>query len=161
MIVLIAAMDRNRVIGNNGQLPWHIPDDLRFFKDTTLNKTIIMGRKTFDSIGRLLPLRKTVIVTRDRNFRFPGAIIVHDIEKIRYLKKVSANVFYVVGGEELYRATMDVADALLITEIDDEYEGDAFFPAIDPSIWKEVSRTKGKKELDKDPDYHYVEYRRR
>ncbi len=140
MIILIAGVAKNRVIGKNGKLPWNIPEDLNRFKSLTLNHTVLMGRKTFESIlnvlGRPLPERTNIIVTRDRAYQAPGCIVVHSIAEA--LMKADGDIF-VIGGQNIYEQTIGLADMLEITEIKKDYEGDAFFPVIG-SEWKEVKR---------------------
>jgi dihydrofolate reductase len=136
---LIAAIAKNNVIGANNALPWHLPEDLKRFRALTTGHHIIMGRKTYESINRLLPGRTTVIVTRDVNYKVPGALIANSLEQAISLCGQDEEVF-LIGGAELYRGGLAVADKLYITEIDGEYKGDAFFPELDRSKWREASR---------------------
>lgn len=132
MISHIAAVSKNRVIGNNGQLPWKISEDLKYFKARTKNKCIIMGRKTFDSLGKPLPDRRNVVVTRDKNWQHPGCVVFHNVlEAIRDCQKHSSTFgdeIMIVGGAEIYTQTLFLAQRLYITLIDDEIPGDAFYP---------------------------------
>ena len=132
-------MARNGVIGKDNKLPWHIPEDLKRFKQLTMGHHIIMGRKTYESIGRLLPGRTSVIVTRRQDFQVPGAIVVHSLaEAIQ--RCANDDEVFVIGGAEIYRAALPVADRLLITQIDEDITGDTVFPVVDWSAWREIER---------------------
>lgn len=139
---LIVAVSRNHVIGVNNTLPWHLPEDLKRFRALTTGHHIIMGRKTYESINRLLPGRTTVIVTRDANYKVPGALVANSLEQAVRLCEADEEIF-LIGGAELYRIGLPVAERLYVTEIDAEFAGDALFPAIDTGEWKEVSRESG------------------
>ena len=140
MISFIFAMDRNRVIGKDNQLPWHLPNDLKFFKETTHGHAVIMGRKTHESIGRPLPERRNLVLTTQQGYEAPGCEVVHAVDE---LPLDTAEELFVIGGAEIYRALLPVADRLYVTHIDAEFEGDAFFPEIDPAVWTAVSETEG------------------
>jgi dihydrofolate reductase len=131
---IIVATAKNRVIGVNNTLPWHLPEDLKRFRALTTGHHIIMGRKTYDSLGRLLPGRTTVIVTRNQAYKIEGAIVVHSLEDAIAACGDDQEVF-LIGGAELYQDGLKLANKLYITEIDAEYEGDAFFPEFDLSEW--------------------------
>jgi len=131
---LIVATAKNRVIGVNNTLPWHLPEDLKRFRALTTGHHIIMGRKTYDSLGRLLPGRTTVIVTRNQAYKVEGAIVVHSLEDAIAACGGDQEVF-LIGGAELYQDGLKLANKLYVTEIDAEYEGDAFFPEFDLSEW--------------------------
>lgn len=139
-VSLIAAVARNGVIGRDGDLPWRIPADLRFFKQTTMGKPIVMGRKTFDSIGRVLPGRTNIVVTRNADFAAKDAIIVASLDDA-IAAADGADEVMVIGGAEIYRQAVARADRLYLTEVDAEPEGDAHFPEIDRSEWRETART--------------------
>jgi dihydrofolate reductase len=131
---LIVAFAKNRVIGLNNTLPWHLPEDLKRFRALTMGHHIIMGRKTFESLGRLLPGRTTIIVTRNKDYKVEGALIAHSLQSALVLAAGDAEPF-VIGGAELYKQGLELATQLYITEVQGEYEGDAFFPEIDLSHW--------------------------
>ncbi len=131
---IIVATAKNRVIGVNNTLPWHLPEDLKRFRALTTGHHIIMGRKTYDSLGRLLPGRTTVIVTRNQAYKVEGAIVVHSLEDAITACGDDQEVF-LIGGAELYQDGLKLANKLYFTEIDAEYEGDAFFPEFDLSEW--------------------------
>lgn len=139
VVSLIVAMARNGVIGKDNQLPWHLPEDLKRFKRLTMGHHIIMGRKTYESIGRLLPGRTSVVVTRTQNYQAPGAIIAHSLEEAIGRCSSDDEVF-VIGGAEIYRQALPVADRLVITQIDADFAGDARFPPVDWSQWEEIER---------------------
>jgi dihydrofolate reductase len=136
---LIVAIAKNRVIGVNNTLPWYLPEDLKRFRALTTGHHIIMGRKTYDSLGRLLPGRTTVIVTRNQDYKVEGAIVVHSLEAA-----IAAcgddNEAFLIGGAELYKDGLKLGNKLYVTEIDVEYEGDAFFPEFEINEWKAGQR---------------------
>lgn len=156
-ISIISAMARNRVIGIENRLPWHLPEDLRHFKALTLGHHIIMGRKTYESIGRPLPGRITVIVTRDPGYRVEGCITAHSVQEAIAACGDDVEVFF-VGGAELYGQVLALADRLHLTEIQADFEGDAHFPDFDRSQWREVARERHRSEGGL--DYHFVTYER-
>lgn len=140
-IILLAAVARNGVIGVRNELPWHLPEDLKRFKELTTGGTVVMGRKTFDSIiarlGKPLPHRHSVVLTRDASWTPPeGASQVSVLHFVDEIPALPQELVYVIGGAEIYALTMPMADELDITEVDLSVDGDAFFPAIDASQWK-------------------------
>ena len=135
---MIVAMARNRVIGANGAIPWHLPNELKLFKSVTMGHHIIMGRKTYESIGRLLPGRTTVIVTRQKDYHVDGAVIAHSLQDAVAACGGDEEIF-VIGGGELYLAAMPAADRIYLTIVDAEPEGDTYMPEIDPASWREHS----------------------
>lgn len=136
---LIVALAKNRVIGLNNTLPWHLPEDLKRFRALTTSHHIIMGRKTYESLGRLLPDRTTVIVTRNPNYQVEGALIAHSLEEAMALC-VGDDEAFLIGGAELYQAGLNLAQKMYVTELDLEVAGDAYFPAFDLSQWQESTR---------------------
>ncbi|HLC69525.1 MAG TPA: dihydrofolate reductase [Patescibacteria group bacterium] len=137
-IVIVAAIAKNNVIGSNNALPWHYPEELKWFKEITEGKTILMGRRTFESIlakqGKPLKKRKHIILTHDLSYRVPdGVFIYHDLKKA--LKDLEETI-YVIGGGTVYKQTTDLAQEMYITHIDKEYSGDVFFPSLHESDWK-------------------------
>jgi dihydrofolate reductase len=135
---LIVAHAKNNVIGINNTLPWHLPEDLKRFRALTTGHHIIMGRKTFESLGRLLPGRTTVIVTRNKDYIVEGALIAHSLQAALLLAAGDAEPF-VIGGAELYKDGLKLATKLYITEVKADFEGDAFFTALSKD-WQEISR---------------------
>lgn len=159
-IAIIVAMAKNRTIGIDNSLPWRCPEDLQRFKALTMGHHIIMGRKTFESIGRVLPGRTTVVVTHNPHLHLPGCIMAHS------LPEAVAHGFhdtqtFIVGGAEIYRQAMQFADTLYITEIQQNVEGDAHFPYFDVREWRETAREVRHQELPEVFDYHYVTYKRK
>lgn len=136
---LIVAMARDRVIGLNNALPWHLPEDLKRFRALTTGHHIIMGRKTYESLNRLLPDRTTVIVTRNQDYQVPGALIAHSLEQAMALSAGDDEAF-LIGGAELYHPGLKLADRLYVTEIDASFAGDAYLPEFDLQDWQEVAR---------------------
>ena len=144
-LVLVAAVARNGVIGGGNQLPWRLSSDLKHFRAITWGKPLLMGRKTFASIGRPLPGRETIVLTRAADFRADGVFVAHDLGSALELatergRAMGAKEIILAGGGELYAQLIGRAARLAITEVDLAPEGDAYFPAIDPAIWREVAR---------------------
>ena len=137
-ITLLAAVGANLVIGRDGDMPWHLPKDLAHFKDTTMGHTMVMGRKTYESIGRALPGRRTIVITRQQTWHAASVEVAHSLPEAFALAG-PAEVF-VVGGGEVYREAMPFADQMLLTEIEQSPEGDAFFPTFEPNQWRETAR---------------------
>lgn len=136
---LIVAIAKNGVIGKDNTLPWHLPEDLKRFRALTTGHHIIMGRKTYESLGRLLPGRTTVIVSRNADYKVEGALTAGSLEAAVALCK-DDNEAFIIGGAELYKDALKLANKLYITQIDLEVQGDAFFPEFDKSAWKETLR---------------------
>ena len=158
-LAIIVAMAKNRTIGADNTLPWHCPEDLRHFKTLTMGHHMIMGRKTFDSIGKPLPGRTTVVVTRNTDLDIAGCLIAHSLEQA-VAACMGDNEIFIVGGAELYAQALPLVDTLFITEIQQEVTGDAHFPELNPSDWREVSREIHRQEIPQVLQYHFVEYRR-
>ena len=158
-ISIISALARNRTIGINNTLPWRLPEDLKYFKALTLGHHILMGRKTYESIGKPLPGRTTVIITRG-NYPAPeGVKIAHSLEEATKVCGTDEEIFF-VGGAQLYAQALPLADRLYLTEIQAEVEGDAWSPEYDRSEWQEVSRERRHDEAS-GLEYHFVVYERR
>jgi dihydrofolate reductase len=138
---IIVAMDLKRVIGHANRLPWHLPADLKHFKQITMGKPILMGRKTWESIGRPLPGRINIVITRDNNYTAAGCIVVHSVEAALHAAQGHDEVM-VIGGEQLYRQVLPDAEMLYITRVDGVFPGDAFFPELDDAEWREVERSR-------------------
>jgi len=142
-VALIVAVSRNNVIGRDNQLPWHLPEDLKYFKSVTMGKPILMGRKTFESIGRPLPGRTNIVITRDSEWTAEGVEVVTHIEAALVLgekacKSTEVDEIMVIGGAQIYRELLPLADRLYITKVEADVEGDAFFPQIDFQQWRQV-----------------------
>ena len=138
-ISIIAAMDKHRVIGQDNQLPWHLPADLQFFKKITHGKPIVMGRKTYQSIGRPLPGRRNIVVSSQRDLRAPGCEIYHSLEQALCATQDAEEVM-VIGGATIFGQALDRADRMYLTLIDQAFEGDTFFPVWDKAKWRETQR---------------------
>ncbi|CAA0080013.1 Dihydrofolate reductase type 3 [Zhongshania aliphaticivorans] len=164
-VSLIVAMAKNRVIGIDNQLPWHLPADLKHFKATTMSKPIVMGRKTWESIGRPLPGRSNIVVSRRAGFVAEGAAVVSNVADGLELARSEAAAagleeIFVIGGETIYRQVMDLVDRVFVTEVDLEPEGDAWFPKMEPNDWKEVARECYPVTSDGSPGYCFVTLQR-
>ena len=138
-LVLVAALGANRAIGVDGGMPWHLPEDLAHFKSLTMGGVMVMGRRTWDSIGRALPGRTTIVITSDHEWTASGAIVVHSLAEA--LVAAGPGEVFIAGGGEIYRQTIDLASRLELTEIDASPEAAVFFPEVDRSAWRETQRT--------------------
>ena len=165
-VVLVAAVARNGIIGANGGLPWRLSSDLKRFKALTWGKPLVMGRKTFASIGRALPGRDTIVVTRDTALAPPGTLVAHSVEAgldlaAERARAMGADDIIIAGGGEIYAQTIGRANRLFITEVALDAEGEARFPPIDPHAWRETRRETGERGPRDDVDFAFVEYERR
>ncbi|MFD2673105.1 dihydrofolate reductase [Marinicrinis sediminis] len=146
MIALIWAMGENRVIGKNNQMPWHLPADLTYFKQTTMGAPVLMGRKTFESIGKPLPGRENWILTTNQDYVADGCKVVHTVDELlEQLKQDDEpnDTLFVIGGAQIYRQFLAVADRLYVTHIHQAFEGDTFFPDYDAAQWRLVQQIEG------------------
>ena len=160
ILTLIAAVARNGVIGVDNRLPWHLPADLRHFRALTLGRTVIMGRKTWESLPakfRPLPGRQNIVVTRNSGYRTEGAVVVTSLPAA--FAASQSDEAFVIGGAELYTTSLPLADRLQLTEIDAAFDGDTHFPAINPREWRETAREAHRD--DAGPGYAFVTYERR
>jgi dihydrofolate reductase len=161
-ISLISAVAQNGVIGNNNDLPWHLPDDFAFFKRKTSHHPIIMGRKSLDSLGKPLPNRTNIVVTRNPDFRAAGVLVTHTIEDaIERSRQINQAEIFVIGGAEIYAMALPLATTLYLTEIDKAYPGDTHFPAFDRRAWQEVSRQAHPADERHEVSFSFVEYERK
>ena len=165
MISIIVAMDDNRLIGkkdsSNG-MPWNNKEDLKHFKEITTGHTIIMGRKTFESLGRVLPNRKHIVLCNDANLKIDNenVEVLNDINLLdKYINSDEEN--FVIGGATIYKLLLPKADKLYLTKINENFEGDVYFPEIDLDDWKVVSKEKGKKDEKNPYDYEYINFERK
>ena len=156
-ITIIAAVSENNVLGKNNKLIWHIPNDLKRFKKLTLGHSVIMGRKTFESIAKPLPQRKNIILTRNQNFKAKGTLIAHSVDEALNLCK-NDNQPFIIGGGEIYKLFMDISDKIELTRIHKSYDGDAFFPKILEENWKLINTEKNN--FNKSPiiNFSYLTY---
>ena len=137
-ITVLAAVGANRAIGRNGDMPWHLPQDLAHFKATTMGHTMVMGRKTYDAIGRALPGRRTIVITRQKGWHAPGVEVAHSLADA--LALAGPTEVFVIGGGQVYQEAMPFADQMMLTEIEQSPEADVFFPEFDLDHWHEVVR---------------------
>lgn len=162
MLSIIVAVAKNNVIGKDNKLIWHLPEDLKRFKRITSGKNIIMGRKTFESLGRILPNRKHIILCNDMEMNIDDerVLVLDDISKLsNYIDSDEEN--FVIGGATIYKLLMPMCDKLYITHIDEEFDGDVYFPEIDLNIWKEENVEEGITNEDNPYSYKYVTYIRK
>ena len=160
MVTIIAAIAENNALGKDNQLIWHLPADLNRFKKTTLNHVVIMGRKTFESLGKPLPNRTNILVTRDKNYKAEGCVVVNSVkEALVAATKEDENPF-ILGGAEIYKQAMPFTDKLDITFVHHQFKADVFFPEIDKTIWKETSREDFKADEKNKYDYSFVTFER-
>ena len=156
-ITIIAAVSKNNVLGKNNKLIWHIPDDLKRFKKLTLGHSVIMGRKTFESITQPLPQRKNIILTRNKNYKAKGALIAHNVkEALNFCE--NDNQPFIIGGGEIYKLFMNISNKIELTRIHKSYDGDAFFPEILEEKWKLVKSKKNNLNETKIINFSYLTY---
>lgn len=161
MITLAVAKSENDVIGADNKLLWHLSDDLRRFKRITSGHPIIMGRKTYESVGKPLPNRTNIVITRNQDWNSEGIKVVNSLEKALELAKEFDSEIFIIGGGKVYEQSMEIADAIELTEVHHTFDGDTFFPEIDLSVWKEVSRENFKKDERNEYDYSFVRYEKK
>ncbi len=154
-ISIIVAMNNKRVIGLNNALPWHISEDLKHFKKLTLNHSVVMGRKTFESIGKPLKQRKNIVISRNESLNFEGVMIVNSIDKAISIANDESEIF-IIGGEQIYSISLSIVTHMYITEVNNNNEGDAFFPNFKKNQWSEISRQNLTSENGL--DFSFVEY---
>jgi dihydrofolate reductase len=161
MISFIVAMDENSVIGKDNQLPWHLPEDLKFFKRITMGHAIAMGRKTHESIGRVLPGRENIVITRQTDYRCEGCTVFNSVEDfVNYCRMQDVEIF-VIGGAEIFKETFAFVDCLYITHIHQEFPGDTFFPEFNGGQWELTSIEKGISNEKNPYDYDFRRYVRK
>ncbi len=159
MLSIIVAIAKNNAIGKDNKLIWHLPEDLKRFKELTTGKTIIMGRKTFESLGRVLPNRKHIVITRNKDLKIENEMVecITDTKELeQYIN--SKEELFVIGGATIYKMLMPYTKKMYITKIDDEFEADTYFPVIDEKEWKVENREKGKKDEKNPYEYEYITY---
>ena len=156
------AFDENRVIGKNNTLIWHLPADLKRFKTLTTGHVIIMGRKTFESIGKPLPNRTSIVISRQADLQIDGAIIAHSVEEaILKAKSITREDIYIVGGAEIYALSLPLADQVLVTQLHDIFEGDAYFPEIPTETFEVTEKERGITDEKNAYQYSYITYTRK
>ncbi|MDP2827889.1 MAG: dihydrofolate reductase [Sulfuricellaceae bacterium] len=157
---MIAAMAQNRVIGIDNTLPWRLPADLAHFKALTMGHHILMGRKTFESLGKPLPGRTSIVITRDRDYLAAGCVVVHSLDAAMRTCEGDEEAFF-IGGADLYRQAMDHSERIYLTEVQTRVEGDAWFPELDLQQWQEVSRISHQADEKNQLNYDFVVYERK
>lgn len=160
MISMIVATDRNGLIGKDNDMPWRLPEDLSYFKRITTGSTVVMGRNTFESIGKPLPNRENIILTRNSDYQVEGCKTLSSIDALNEMGQSDEEIF-VIGGANIYKQAMPFTETLYLTYIDEEFEGDTYFPDIEESEWKLVSEEKGVKNEKNPYDYFFRVYKRR
>ena len=160
MTTIIAAIAANNALGKNNDLIWHLPADLIRFRKRTTGHHIIMGRNTYESIGKPLPNRTTVIITRNQQYRAPGCVVVHSMREALAIARNDAQPF-IIGGAQIYEEAILFADQLDITEVHAEFEADVFFPKIDENLWKETKRETFSSDKKNHYNYSFVRYVRK
>lgn len=161
MISLIVAMDNNRVIGYENKLPWHLPADLAYFKRITMGHPIIMGRKTFESIGRPLPGRENIVVTRNPDYKAEGCTVVHSVSELLERFAAVPEEVFVIGGAELFKDALRVSTRLYLTHIKDTFVGDTWFPEIREEEWTLVSKECGIQDENNPYEYYFAVYEKK
>jgi len=161
VLKILVAFDENRVIGKNNALIWHLPADLKRFKALTTGHVIIMGRKTFESIGKPLPNRTTIVISRQADLHIDGVIIAHSVEEaILKGKSITRDDIFIVGGAEIYALSLPLADQILVTQLHDIFEGDAYFPEISLDTWEVIEQERGVTDEKNAYQYSYLTYSR-
>ncbi|MEJ8755844.1 dihydrofolate reductase [Pontibacter sp. H259] len=161
MIAIVVAVAENNVIGKDNQLIWHLPADLRFFKNLTIGHPIIMGRKTYESIGKPLPGRTTVIITRQQDFEAPGCIVVNSVdEAIAEAQTIDQDV-YIIGGAEIYKQALVKTDTIYLTRVHHTFDGDTFFPEINEADWEVISEEKHEPDEKNKYSYSFITLKRK
>lgn len=159
-ISIVVAFDKNQLIGRNNQLPWHLPADLKYFKNVTMGHHLIMGRKTYDSIGKPLPGRTSVVITRQHDWKAEGCLVAHSLEDAIRLCGNQEEIF-IVGGAEIFKNSLPVATDLYITKINHQFEGDTFFPEINENEWREISREDHQPDEKNKWGFSFLRFRRK
>lgn len=162
MLKILVAFDENRVIGKNNTLIWHLPADLKRFKALTTGHVIIMGRKTFESIGKPLPNRTTIVISRQADLQIEGVIIAHSVEEaILKAKSITRDDIFIVGGAEIYALSLALADQILVTQLHDIFEDDAYFPEIPTETFEVTEKERGITDEKNAYQYSYITYTRK
>jgi dihydrofolate reductase len=162
VLKILVAFDENRVIGKNNTLIWHLPADLKRFKALTTGHVIIMGRKTFESIGKPLPNRTTIVISRQADLQIEGVIIAHSVEEaILKAKSITRDDIFIVGGAEIYALSLALADQILVTQLHDIFEGDAYFPEIPTETFEVTEKERGITDEKNAYQYSYITYTRK
>ncbi|MGL9728046.1 dihydrofolate reductase [Enterococcus sp. DIV0756] len=157
MLIAIWAQDENDLIGKENRLPWHLPNDLRFFKETTINHTLVMGRKTFEGMGgRPLPNRQTIVLTRDKNYQADNVVVMHSMEEVLAFARTNDGGTFIAGGSAIYAEFLPYCEKIYRTFIEESFEGDAYFPEVNWEKWQLTNRKQGPQD-EKNPYRYYFE----
>ncbi|MED1205373.1 dihydrofolate reductase [Heyndrickxia acidicola] len=160
MISFLWAQDKKGVIGLNNHLPWRLPEDLKYFKNTTMGHAVVMGRKTYESIGRPLPGRKNIILTRDLDFHAEECLVLHTKNDLLAWAEETRQEVFITGGAEIFGLFISEADRLYVTKIEETFEGDTYFPILDWTDWTLISNEKGTRNAENPYDYFFQVYER-
>lgn len=160
MVTIIAALGRNRALGKDNDLIWHLPADLRRFKQLTRGHHVVMGRKTYESLGRPLPNRTNIVISRNPGFKAEGCVVVNSLEEGLEMAKSDPNP-YILGGAEIYRQALEVADFMDLTLVHHDFEADAFFPEFSEDEWEETGRQDFERDEENPYDYSFVQYKKK
>jgi len=160
-IYIVVAIGENFAIGKNNQLLWHMPADLKFFKQTTSGHTVVMGRKTFASVGKPLPNRRNIVITRDTDLKIEGAEVVNSLDKALEVTKIEEKPVFIIGGAEIYRQALPKTDTLYLTTIHHNFDADTFFPEINRNEWDVVSSDSHKADEKNKYDYTFEVLKRK
>lgn len=162
MLIAIWAQDKNGLIGKNDRLPWHLPKDLAFFKATTLNQTLVMGRKTFEGMGgRPLPKRQTIVLTRDLDYQAENVLVMHSLEEVQAYDQTNAGRTFIAGGTSIYAEFLPYCEKIYRTVIEEQFEGDAYFPAVNWNEWQLIATQQGIQDEKNPYVYRFETYERR
>lgn len=160
-LAIIAAMDKNQLIGDNNKIPWDLPADLEYFKQTTMGAPVIMGRKTFESIGFPLPGRKNIILTRNEKYQAEGAEIIHSVKEVLAEFLNSKAEAFIIGGAEIYKLFLPYTSKLYLTIIEAEFKGDTYFPELNFDNWLQINKIEGTYNSENPYHYNYYIYQRK
>ena len=160
IISIIAAMGKNRVIGKNNSLPWKLPADMKHFQDLTTGKPVIMGRKTFESLGKPLPNRMNIIITRDQNYKAEGCIVAHSLDDALKAAENQKEVM-IIGGSQIYKEFLPRADKMYLTLIEADFEGDAYFPGYKIEDWEEIDYKEHERDAKNQHNYTFLTLKRK
>ncbi|CAM3982584.1 dihydrofolate reductase [Lederbergia lenta] len=161
MISFLWAEDENRLIGKDNDLPWRLPADLKYFKETTMGHAIVMGRKTYESIGRPLPGRTNIILTHDSNYKQEGCLVLNSKQELLNWAEQNDSEVFITGGSEIFKLFIDEVDQLYVTKIHATFEGDTYFPILNWDDWTLISEKKGLKDEKNPYDYFFQMYKRK
>ena len=162
MLAAIWAQDENGLIGKNDHLPWRLPNDLKFFKQMTENNTLVMGRKTFEGMGkRPLPNRTTIVLTRDKAYQAEGVLVMHSVAEVTAYAETFDGITFIAGGSQVYEDFLPITDVLYRTVIHEAFEGDSYFPSVDWDQWSMINISQGEQDEENPYLYQFETYQRK